>query len=237
MQSGRTRTAEMPPWPPIRQSAWCRGGVVPADAARPRVLILACGALARELGVIIDRNGLAGFDVECLPARLHSRPEQIPGAVDRHLRRVVGRYERIFVAYADCGTGGRLDEVLARYGVERLTGAHCYQFYAGTDRFQALHEEEPGTLYLTDYVVRHFDRLIWRGLGLDRHPELLEDYFGNYRRVVYLAQTENPALTAQAEAAADRLGLILEHRYVGYGELEPALVDITAPAETRVATA
>jgi len=226
----------MPPPQRRRHNACCQRGAVPADPARPRVLILGCGAVARELADIIDRNDLAGFEVECLPARLHNTPEQIPGAVERRLRKAADNYERIFVAYADCGTSGKLDAMLARYSVERLPGAHCYQFYAGTTRFQTLQAEEPGTFYLTDYLVRHFNRLIWKGLGLHRHPELVKDYFGNYRRVVYLAQTTDHILTSQAQAAADCLGLDLERRYVGYGELEPALVNLAAPAAHQKAT-
>lgn len=198
-------------------------------------MILGCGAVARELADIIDRNDLAGFAVECLPARLHNRPEQIPEAVERRLQRAVDSYDRIFVAYADCGTGGKLDAVLGRYNVERLAGAHCYEFYAGTTRFQTLHAEEPGTLYLTDYLVRNFNRLIWKGLGLDRHPEFLNDYFGNYRRVVYLAQTTDHVLTSRAQAAADLLGLDLEYCHVGCGALEAALVSQAQSAEYRLA--
>jgi hypothetical protein len=196
----------------------------PAAATRS-VLVIGCGAIARELLAVISRNRLEGIKVECLPAILHNRPEKIPGAVRARLE-VADGYDEIFVAYGDCGTGGMLDRVLEEFGVERLPGAHCYQFFAGLDLFDSIHDEDPGTLYLTDYLTRHFDRLVWRGLGLDRHPELLEDYFGNYRRVVYLAQTDDPGLTEEAMAAADRIGLSFERRWVGYGELEPALLTI-----------
>lgn len=199
---------------------------MPPDA--PSVLVIGCGALARELLDVVERNGIQGIRVECLPAILHNRPERIPGAVRARLDSAHG-YERIFVAYGDCGTGGMLDRVLEEYGVERLPGAHCYQFYAGSDRFDDMQEEELGTFYLTDYLARHFDRLIWRGLGLDRHPELAEDYFGNYTRLVYLAQSQDPVRTTQAQEAARRLGLEFERRFVGYGEMEPALVSLTSP--------
>jgi hypothetical protein len=196
----------------------------PAAATRS-VLVIGCGALARELLAVVSRNGLEGIRVECLPAILHNRPEKIPGAVRARLEAAEG-YDEIFVAYGDCGTGGMLDRVLEEFGVERLPGAHCYQFFAGIDLFDSIHDEDPGTLYLTDYLTRHFDRLVWQGLGLDRHPELLEDYFGNYRRVVYLAQTDDPVLTDGAMAAAYRLGLSFERHLVGYGALEPALLTI-----------
>jgi hypothetical protein len=130
-----------------------------------------------------------------------------------------------------------LDKVLDEFGVERLPGAHCYQFFAGIDDFEVMHEDEPGTLYLTDYLTRHFDRLVWQGLGLDRWPDLLEDYFGNYRRVVYLAQTDDPELTREAERAAGRLGLDFERRSVGYGEMELELVRIGSRSEGRTRSA
>ena len=192
---------------------------------RQSVLVIGCGALARELLDVVSRNRLEHIKVECLPAILHNRPEMIPGAVRSRLEAVTG-YDRIFVAYGDCGTGGLLDAVLEDHGVERLPGAHCYQFYAGSTAFDVMQDEEPGTLYLTDYLTRHFDRLIWQGLGLDRWPDLLEDYFGNYVRVLYLAQTEDELLTEKARAAAGRLGLQFERRFVGYGEMEPELVRI-----------
>jgi hypothetical protein len=165
------------------------------------------------------------MDLTCLPASLHNRPEQIPDAVRARIRRAraAGR-ERLFVAYADCGTGGLLDRVLEEEGVARLEGAHCYEVYAGRRAFAALADEEPGTFYLTDFLVRNFDRLVIRGLGLDRHPELLPLYFGNYRRVVYLAQTDDAALTATARRGARRLGLRFERRFTGFAELTPAIL-------------
>ena len=196
----------------------------PVGAARS-VLVIGCGAIAKELLTVVSRNGLQGIKVECLPAILHNRPEKIPGAVRSRLE-AAGGYDKVFVAYGDCGTGGMLDKVLEEFGVERLPGAHCYQFFAGLDLFDSIHDDDPGTFYLTDYLTRHFDRLVWQGLGLDRHPELLEDYFGNYRRMIYLAQTDDPGLTVEAMAAADRLGLSFERRLVGYGVLEPTLVSI-----------
>ena len=165
------------------------------------------------------------MDLTCLPASLHNRPERIPAAVQARIHRARAEgYDRIFVAYADCGTGGLLDKVLDAEGIARLEGAHCYEVYAGRAAFASLHDAEPGTFYLTDYLVRNFDRLVVRGLGLDRHPELLPVYFGNYRRLVYLAQSEDAALTERAAAAARRLGnLAFERRLAGLGELVPSV--------------
>ena len=143
--------------------------------------------------------------------------------MDAKLKELSGGYERVFVAYADCGTGGELDKVLELHGVERLPGAHCYGFLTGNDAWEELHDAEPATFYLTDFLARHFDALVIRGLGLDRHPELLPDYFGNYRRLLYLAQTDDDDLRARARAAAGRLGLAYEERRTGYGDLVPSL--------------
>jgi hypothetical protein len=195
-------------------------------------LVIGCGALAHELVELTRRAGLPAMDLTCLPASLHNRPDRIPGAVAARIRRARGDgYDRIFVAYADCGTGGLLDRVLEAEGVARLEGAHCYEVYAGRAAFAALHDAEPGTFYLTDFLARNFDRLVVRGLGLDRHPELLPTYFGNYRRLVYLAQADDAALTARAEAAAEHLGLVFERRLVGLGELAPAIAAFARPAK------
>jgi hypothetical protein len=187
-----------------------------------RVLVLACGALAREVLAVVRLNGWTHVDVRCLPAKLHLRPALIAPAVDAALRDAAD-YGHRFVAYADCGTYGALDAVLARHGAERLRGLHCYAFFAGTEAWAAMQDEEPGTFYLTDFLARQFDAFVRRPLGLDRHPELRDDVFGNYRRVVYLAQTDDEELEARARAAAEQLGLPFELRRVGYGELQPAL--------------
>jgi len=186
-----------------------------------RVLVIGCGALARELVAVTAT--LPGVDVSCLPADLHNRPGGIPAAVRERIQAARGAYARIFVAYADCGTRGSLDAVLAQAGVERIGGSHCYEFYAGAATFAALQDQDPGTFYLTDFLARQFDTMIVRGLGLDRHPELLPMYFGNYHRVVYLSQTDDPALLATARRAAVRLGLTFEHRVTGFGELRTAI--------------
>lgn len=191
--------------------------------SQPQVLVIACGALAREIAALRRANHWPHLDVQCLPADLHNHPQRIPGAVREKIRANRGMYASIFVAYGDCGTGGELDAVLLEENVERIPGAHCYEFFAGSHAFAALGIEEPGTFYVTDFLLRHFERLVIRGLGLDRHPELLAQYFGNYRRLVYLAQLEAPERLLAARAAADRLGLAFAHRVTGYGELQRRL--------------
>ena len=188
-----------------------------------KILIIACGALAREvLALRLDH-----IDVACLPAQLHNHPKKIPEAMRLKIRASRESYDEILCLYGDCGTGGELDRVLEKEGVSRIEGAHCYAFYAGEDVFSRLTEEELGTFYLTDFLVRHFDALVIRGLGLDRFPELRDDYFGNYRRLVYLAQFDDPATEAKARAAAERLGLAYERRFTGLAGirafLDPAM--------------
>ena len=204
---------------------------------QPRVLVVGCGALAREL-VALTKD-LPNVDITCLPATLHNRPGGIPAAVRERIRRRRAGYDRVFVAYADCGTGGLLDPVIAEEGVERLAGAHCYEFYATSPEFAKLVEDEPATFFLTDFLARNFDRLVIKGLGLDRHPELRDQYFGNYQRLVYLAQTDDPALVTAARRGARRLGLTFEVRRTGFGDLATSLVaaaDRTpAGAPTRTA--
>jgi hypothetical protein len=199
---------------------------------RPRsVLVIGCGALARELRAVT--RDLPGVEVSLLPALLHNRPEAIPALVRERVRaaRASGRYGRVFVAYADCGTGGLLDRVCEAEGVERLPGAHCYEVYAGSAVFSSLQDEEPGTFYLTDFLVRAFEALVWSGLGLDRHPELRDVYFANYRRVVYLAQAGDPSLVERAREAAGRLGLAFEVRETGLEGLRSSIERSFAAAD------
>jgi hypothetical protein len=206
-------------------------GPVPPEAIPTRLVIVGCGALARELLALTA--GIPGVRVEGVDARLHMRPELIADAVAAKVEKVRarhGRDVRIFVAYADCGTAGSLDAYLEREGIERIGGAHCYEFYAGAAAYAASQDEEVGTFYLTDFLARQFETIIIAGLGLDRHPELLPLYFGNYRRLVYLAQTDDPALDAQAMAAASRLGLAYERRSTGYGELTTSIGHAVAGA-------
>lgn len=191
------------------------------------LLIIACGALAREIVALKRANRWDHVTVRCLPAQLHNSPAMIPEKVRDQLDAAGDRFERVLVGYADCGTGGRLDKVLAEYGAERLPGAHCYQFF-GEATFDRLADAEPGSFYLTDFLVRHFERLVWRGMGLDRHPELLSMMFGNYRRVVYLAQTDSAELRDQARTVAARLGLEFVYQYTGYGGLQRALEHFAA---------
>jgi len=190
-----------------------------------RSLVIACGALARELLAVIEASGWPHLAVQCLPADLHNRPERITEAVRQKIRtaRASGHFSGLFVAYGDCGTGGALDRMLAEEGVERIPGAHCYEFLAGSDVFERLSDEEVGTFYLTDFLVRHFDRLVIRGLGLDRYPHLAAQYFGNYRRLVYLAQQPSAERLDAARAAAQRLGLAFEARETGLAPLAQAL--------------
>ncbi len=194
----------------------------------PGVLVIACGALARELRDLIQLNELAGVTVECLPAQLHNRPEKIPVLMRERLEAARTTHDRVLVGYADCGTGGLLDAVCEEFGVERLPGAHCYEFFAGHESFSAINDDDPTAFYLTDYLAKHFDRLIMDGLGITAHPELQNMYFGNYTRVVLLAQTHDPVVDAAAESAAAKLGLPLERVDTGYGELETSVVSFVA---------
>jgi hypothetical protein len=178
------------------------------------VLLLACGALAREIVDLIEANRWSGFDIQCLPAIWHNTPEKIVPALREKIRQHRAAYQSIFVLYGDCGTGGMLD---------RIGGPHCYSFFSGNDAFAAIAEDEFTAFYLTDYLARHFDKLIWEGFGLARHPELRDDYFRHYTKVVYLAQTDDAALDTKAEAAARRLGLAYERRFTGYGDLVVAM--------------
>lgn len=187
------------------------------------VLLIACGALAKEIVEIKRLNNWAHIKIQCLPAELHNRPEKIPAAVKTEIEKYQSEFDSIFVAYADCGTGGMLDKVIADYDIERLPGAHCYEFFSGSNAFGKLADEEPGTFYLTDFLTRHFDRLVKVGLGLDRHPELMPAYFGNYRRLVFLAQSESPKLAAMAKAHADYLGLEFIHQHTGLDFVEKEL--------------
>ena len=189
----------------------------------PRCLIIACGALAREIVALRKLNDWPHMDVQCLPAELHNRPEKIPAAVKAKIQANRCDYSSIFVAYGDCGTGGLLDAVLQEEQVERIPGAHCYEFFAGSEAFEALTEKELGTFYLTDFLLEHFERLVVRGLGLDRHPSLLATLFGNYRKLVYLAQVPDAGRMAAARSAAERWGLTFDYLVTGYGGLEHSL--------------
>lgn len=194
-----------------------------APEGRGRVLLLACGALAREILDLKRANGWDHLDLLCLPAILHNRPERIPDAVEEAVRTHRAAYDGVFVVYADCGTGGALRARCDALGVEMLPGPHCYAFFEGVEAFAARGEDEMRCFYLTDFLVRQFDAFVWRPLGLDRHPELREAYFGQYETLVYQAQTDDPALDALARAHAARLGLGYRRRLTGYGDLSRVL--------------
>jgi hypothetical protein len=202
--------------------------------ARP--LVLACGALVAELRAVLASNGLSSHvDVRYLPANLHNRPEKIEPAVRELLAELDPAGDRpVLLGYADCGTGGGLDRLLAeRRNVRRLPGSHCYEFFTGSNAFRELHEAELGTFFLTDFLAKHFEPIIWEGLALDRHPELLPTYFGNYTRVVLLSQTDDAAIVLAAQAAAARLGLAFEHRHVGLAPFNDSVVVALSARSTQ----
>ena len=188
-------------------------------------LLIACGALAREITALMEINRWEAFTVTCLPAIWHNTPEKIPEGVRAKIHEGRDKYDRMLVLYGDCGTGGLLDKVLEEEGVQRIDGPHCYSFFSGNDVFADRHADDIATFFLTDYLARHFDHLVWQGLGLDHHPELLPMYFGNYDKLVYLAQIEDPELDQMARAAADKLGLRYEFRMTGYGDLARYMED------------
>lgn len=194
-------------------------GLEPAQTGR--ILLIACGALAREILDLKAANGWDHLDLTCLPANLHLWPDRIPAAVEAAVLKHRADYDGIFVVYADCGTGGLLQAKCADLGVEMVVGPHCYSFFEGNAVFAA--RDEFTAFYLTDFLVRQFDAFVWKPMGLDRHPELRDMYFGNYEKLVYQAQTNDPALDRKAEECAKRLGLAYERRFTGYGDLVPVL--------------
>ena len=189
---------------------------------RGRILLIACGALAHEILTLKRANGWTHMDLNCLPAKLHLYPERITEEVEKAITRHRAEYDRVFVVYADCGTGGLLKAKCRELGVEMVAGPHCYAFFEGVERFAA-HDDEITAFYLTDFLVRQFDAFVWRPMGLDRHPELRDMIFGNYTKLVYQAQTDDADLRARAEDCARRLGLDYEYRFTGYGDLRSAL--------------
>jgi hypothetical protein len=200
------------------------------EVSAGKVLVIACGALAREIGDVVAANGLGHIDLQCLPAQWHNRPEKIAPGVRRLIRENRGEYARIAVAYAECGTQGALDKVCEEENVVRIEGPHCYAFYSGTRDFLAREDADMDAFFLTDFLARQFEAFVIVPLGLDRHPELRDAYFGNYRRLVYLAQSDDAELDARAVAAAERLGLQYERRRTGLGDLA-AFVNGLEPAD------
>ena len=206
--------AELPPDDRLREDGF-------VENRRGRMLLIACGALAREILALKEANGWDHMVLQCLPASYHLFPDRITDAVRETVRANRDAYDEIFVVYADCGTGGQLQAACRELGVEMIAGPHCYSFFEGNDRFAA--RDEATAFYLTDFLVRQFDAFVWKPMGLDRHPELRDMYFGNYTKLVYLAQSRDPALEARARDCAERLGLDYEYRFTGYGDLETAL--------------
>jgi hypothetical protein len=208
-----------------------------SEATQPdksaRVLVIACGMIAREVLAVKAQLRLDHLDLTCLPAEFHYYPDRIPPAIDRAIAEAKAEgYVHIVAGYADCGTGGMLDRVLEKHGVERIAGPHCFAFYQGMSAFDAIGDDDMTTFYMTDFLCRQFDAFFMKPLGLDKHPELISDYFGNYQKLVYLAQTDDPALDPVAEHAARMLGLTYEKRRTGYGDLAPALADAAKEAAT-----
>lgn len=191
----------------------------------PDTLIICCGAIAKEIIALSQENGWDKMRVECLPASLHNDPDQLPERVRGKIRDNKERYDSILVLYSDCGTGGAMQRMLDEEGVESIGGAHCYEVFTGSAHFHEMITKEPGCFFLTDFLARHFEKLVFRGLGLDRFPRLRDTYFGNYTKMVYLAQVDDADLVARAQAAADSVGLELEIRRTGYGDYEAFLTD------------
>ena len=192
-----------------------------------KILVIACGALAKEITALIRMNNWTHLQLRYLPAKLHNEPNKIPQNIRKNLITAQNKFSQIFIGYADCGTGGKIDNLLEEFGVQRLPGAHCYEFFSSNQTFSKMLEEEPGSFFLTDFLVKSFEKLIWQGLKINNHPELLNIYFRHYKRLVYLAQTESPALQTQAKEIAQRLELNYFYRFTGYGALSPSLSDLT----------
>ncbi len=199
-------------------------GLLPETTGQ-KLLLIACGALAREILDLKKTHGWSHIDLTCLPAILHNHPDQITAAVEASVTKYRDQYDRVFVVYADCGTGGQLATACTQLGVEMVSGPHCYSFFEGNEAFAAKGDDDLTTFYVTDFLARQFDAFVWKPLGLDHHPELRDMYFGHYTKLVYQAQTDDPALTAKAQACADKLGLTFERRFTGYGDLATTLSD------------
>lgn len=198
---------------------------------RDRLLVIACGMIAREVLAVKEQLGLDHLDLTCLPAEFHFYPDRIAPAMDKAIEKAkADGYSNIFVGYADCGTGGLLDRICEKHGVERMAGPHCFAFYQGMDAYAKVADDDMMSFYMTDFLCRQFDAFFMKPLGLDRHPELIKDYFGNYEKLVYIAQTDDPELDKVAEKAARMLGLAYERRSTGYGDLTTELASAAAQA-------
>ncbi len=210
---------------PLNNKDLTENGLAPTGNSG-RVLLLACGALAHEILSLIKINGWSHMDLTCLPANYHLYPDKIPPAIEAAVIKHRADYDDIFVVYADCGTGGQLLDLCKKLGVNMVKGPHCYSFFEGNEKFSKIAEDECTAFYLTDFLVRQFDAFVWKPMGLDRHPELLDMYFGNYTKLVYQAQTNDAKLSEKAEQCAARLGLAYERRFTGYGDLEAVLAPL-----------
>ncbi|WP_282051677.1 DUF1638 domain-containing protein [Phaeobacter inhibens] len=209
----------------LEETSLTEQGLAAPEKKTGRILLIACGALAREILAIKDVNGLDHIDLTCLPAKLHLYPEQITEAVEGAVAKHSATYDTIHVVYADCGTGGILERKCAELGVEMIPGPHCYSFFEGNETFARNADEgEITAFYLTDFLVKQFDAFVWRPMGLDKHPELRDMVFGNYTKLVYQSQINDPALLTKARDCADRMGLAFEHRHTGYGDLQSAML-------------
>ena len=186
-------------------------------------MILACGALSKEISTLIRINNWSHLEIKYLPAILHNSPEKITAELRNILLNSQANFSKIFIGFADCGTGGKIDSLIEEFGLKRLPGAHCYEFYSGSKLFEKIMEDEPGTFFLTDFLVRTFEKLVWQGLMIDKKPELLNIFFKNYKKVMYLAQTDNINLQRKAKNISELLKLEYEYRLVGYGQLEHSL--------------
>lgn len=201
----------------------------PVDQPCKTIRVIACGMIAREILALNAQLGFDHIDLKCLPADFHHHPAKIAPAADRAIREARAEgFEHIFIGYADCGTGGALDKVCQAHGVERIEGPHCFSFYIGNDAFRQDGDSFITTFFITDFLARHYETFLIRPLGLDRHPELRDIYFGNYERALYLAQTDDPNLTQRAQQVAERLKLPFERRFTGYGDLAPVLANLSA---------
>ena len=184
----------------------------------PNILVIACGALSQELSYLKKINSWKNITIQCLSAELHNTPKLIPIKVKEKLDLMADDFDKVYLGYADCGTGGLLDSLLKDYNIERLPGAHCYEFFAGKNQFLSLTEQELGTFYLTDFLVKHFNRLVIKGLGMDQYPQLKNEYFKNYKRLTYLAQTDSEELIKKAKEYADFLNLEYNYYYTGLNQ-------------------
>ena len=194
-----------------------------SPANKPSTLVICCGAIANEIVTIVRENGWDHMKIECLPAKLHNDPGGLPEGVRAKIYAGRARGDEVMVLYSDCGTGGGMAKMLEEEGVENIGGAHCYEVFTGSEQFEQLMADEPGSFFVTDFLARHFEKLVFNGLGLDRFPKLRDVYFGKYRKMVYLVQRENPDTLARAEAAAASIGLDLEIRQTGYGGFQKFL--------------